>query len=109
MKETAFASISPTFVRRTTRLNYCSLLPAILAGTLLIHTPSAVAGLSFGRGTPTAVGSIQFANSPDSVTITGALVGPGAINYGLNIPANRIQYDIINSDQGTMSSWTITY
>jgi hypothetical protein len=95
--------------RRTSWLAHCNLLPAVLAGVLLVHTPVAMAALTFGRGTPTVVGSIKFASSPDSVTITGALVGPGAINNGLNIPANRIQYDIINSDQGTVSSWTITY
>lgn len=81
----------------------------MLAGVLLVQSHPASAGLSFVRGTPSAVGSVRFASSPDSVTITGALVGPGAINTALAIPANRIQYDVINSDQGSMSAWTLFY
>ncbi len=81
----------------------------IVAGGLLIQPRPVVAGLSFLRGIPTAVGCVQFSSSPDSVTITGAYTDPGVIDTTLNIPANRIQYDVINCDQGTMNSWTINY
>ena len=81
----------------------------MLAGVLVLPSHPASAALSFVRGTPSAVGSVRFASSPDSVTITGALVGPGTINTALAIPANRIQYDLINSDQGAMSAWTLFY
>jgi len=97
------------FTSRTARLAPPRLLPAILAGILLASTHSTVAALSFLRGTQTTVGSVRFASSPDSVTITGALVAPGAINTGLSIPVNRIQYDVISSDQGSMTSWTVQY
>jgi hypothetical protein len=109
MKEKACTLNPPTSARRTIWLAYCNPLPAFLAGMLLIHAPTALAALTFERGTLTVVGSINFASSPDSVIITGALVAPGAINTGLNIPVNRIQYDIINSDQGEMFIWTIRY
>jgi hypothetical protein len=97
------------FTARISRLAPARLLPTFLAGILLASTHSSVAALSFLRGTQTTVGSIRFSSSPDSVIITGALVAPGAINTGLNIPVNRIQYDIINSDQGEMEIWTIQY
>src|SRR2546421_489668 len=97
------------FARRTARAGHTRLLPAIVAGMLLFQAHSAVAALSFGRGTPTTVGCARYANSPDSVTITGALTAPGTITGGLAIPANRIQYDIINCDTGPMLSWTIFY
>ena len=42
----------------------------IVAGGLLIQPRPVVAGLSFLRGIPTAVGCVQFSSSPDSVTIT---------------------------------------
>src|SRR5437899_3061194 len=96
-------------------LNFASLvrpprlLPALFAGMLLCSTHSAVAALSFGRGTPTTVGCVRYANSPDSVTLTAALTAPGTITGGLAIPANRIQYDIINCDTGPLLSWTIFY
>src|SRR5208337_2177221 len=95
--------------RGASQLAHPSLVPALLAGILLIPTHPAVAALSFVTGTQTTVGSIRFSSTSDSVIITGALTGPGAITTGLSIPANRIQYDVINSDQGTMSSWTIHY
>jgi hypothetical protein len=43
------------------------------------------------------------------VTITAALTAPGTISSGLSIPANRIQYDVINCDIGNMQSWTVFY
>ncbi len=98
-----------TFARRTLRSGHTHLLPALFAGMLWCQTHSAVAALSFARGTPTAVGCVQYANSPDSVTITAALTAPGTITGGLSIPVNRIQYDIINCDIGPMLSWTIFY
>jgi hypothetical protein len=85
------------------------LLPAVFAGMLLLTAHPAAAALSFGRGSPSTVGCIKFANSPDSVTITAALTGPGTITGGLAIPANRIQYDIINCDVGPMFTWTVYY
>jgi hypothetical protein len=75
----------------------------------LSYSHSAVAALSFGRGIPTTVGCVRYSSSPDSVTITGALTGPGVITGGLAIPANRIQYDVINCDIGPMYSWTVYY
>jgi hypothetical protein len=95
--------------RRTCRLAHSNILQATLAGLLFVQAHPASAALSFVIGTPTTVGSIQFSSAPDSVTITGAFTGPGVINTALGIPANRIQYDIINSDQGSMNSWTIYY
>jgi hypothetical protein len=95
--------------RRVSRLARWNLVPAVLAGLLLVQPPSASAALSFGRGTPTSVGSVRFSSSPDSVLITGALTGPGTITSGLSIPAKRIQYDVINSDQGPMFKWTLFY
>src|ERR1051326_5427767 len=97
------------FARRSLRSGPALLLPALIGGMLLLQTHSAVAALSFGRGTPTTVGCARYANSPDSVTITAALTAPGTITGGLAIPANRIQYDIINCDSGPMFSWTIFY
>jgi hypothetical protein len=97
------------FARRTSRFVSSNILRTMLAGVLLAQAHPAAAALSFGRGIPTAVGSVQFASSPDSVIITGALVGPGTINTALAIPANRIQFDVINSDQGSVSSWTLFY
>jgi hypothetical protein len=82
---------------------------AILAGGLFVAAHSASAALTFGRGTGTAVGPARFSSSPDSVTITGGLTGPGTVTSGLAIPANRIQYDVINGDVGPMFSWTIFY
>lgn len=84
-------------------------LLAILAGGLFVAAQSASAALTFGRGTPTAVGPARFSSTPDSVIITGALTGPGTISSGLAIPANRIQYDVINGDVGPLFRWTIYY
>lgn len=95
--------------RRISRGGPGRLLPAIIGGMLLLQTHAAVAALSFGRGMPTTVGCVRYANSPDSVTITAALTAPGTITGGLAIPANRIQYDLINCDTGPMFSWTIFY
>jgi hypothetical protein len=97
------------FGRPAFRLGCPRLLPALFAGMFLFHSHSAVAALNFGRGAPTTVGCIRFSSSPDSVTVTGALTGPGIITGGLAIPANRIQYDVINCDVGTMHSWTVYY
>jgi hypothetical protein len=97
------------FACRTFRPVRPNLLRTVLAGLLLVQVHSASAALSFGRGIPTMVGGVRFASSPDSVTITGALTGPGTVTSGLAIPANRIQYDVISSDQGNMSSWTVYY
>jgi HYR domain len=104
-----FTSNLADVARPASRLGCPRLLPALFAGMLLFNTHSAVAALNFGRGTPTTVGCIRFANSPDSVTITAALTAPGTITSGLAIPANRIQYDIINCDLGPMYSWTVYY
>lgn len=84
-------------------------LPAIAAGLLLAGIPSSQAALTFIRGTATAVGIEQYSSSPDSAILTGAFTAPGFISGGLFIPENRIQYDIINSDQGQLTSWTINY
>lgn len=102
LKLTAFAC-------RISRSGPSRLLPALAVGMLLLQTHSAQAALSFARGTPTTVGCARYANSPDSVIITGALTAPGTITGGLGISANRIQYDIINCDTGPMLSWTIFY
>jgi hypothetical protein len=85
------------------------LLPAVFAGMLLCSTHSADAALAFGRGTASTVGCVKFSSSPDSVTITAALTAPGTITSALAIPANRIQYDVINCDIGNMQSWTLFY
>src|SRR5690349_11360241 len=96
-------------------LNFASLLrpsrllPTVFAGMLLCSTHSSDAALAFGRGIPTTIGCVRVANSPDSVTITAALTGPGVITGGLAIPANRIQYDMINCDLGAMQTWTLFY
>ena len=97
------------FARRISRLACPNLLRTILAGVLLVQAHSASAALTFARGTGTSVGSVRFSSSPDSVVITGALTGPGTVTTALAIPANRIQYDVINSDQGAMSTWTVFY
>ncbi len=109
MKAQVRPSRQTLLTRLPFRLANLQLLPVIVVGLLMIHAQSATAALSFARGIPTAVASIQFASSPDTVIITGALTGPGTINNGLSILANRIQYDIINSDQGPMNSWTVYY
>jgi HYR domain len=109
MKTPVYALNLACFTCRAPRLARPLLLAVVFGGLLMFQTHSAVAALSFGRGTPTTVGCAQFSSSPDSVTITGALTGPGTITTGLSIPANRIQYDIINCDQGTMYSWTVYY
>src|SRR5262249_31290868 len=85
------------------------LLPALFASGFLFQTQSALAVLSFARGTPTTVGTIRFSSSPDSGTDTAGFTAPGTITGGLSIPTKRIQYDVINSDQGTMYSWTVYY
>ena len=82
---------------------------ALVAGLLLLGTRPAGAALGFLRGTVTAVGVEQIASTPDSAILTGAFTGPGVINNALFIPENRIQYDIIGSDQGPLSSWTLHY
>jgi hypothetical protein len=97
------------FARRISRLVHPTILRTILGGALLVQAHSASAALSFARGTPTTVGPVRFSSSPDSVTITAALTGPGTITSALAIPANRIQYDVINSDQGALSTWTLFY
>lgn len=84
-------------------------LTAVVSGMLSLGAHPASAALAFLRGTVTAVGIEQFSSSPDSAILTGAFTGPGFIANGLFIPENRIQYDIINSDQGGLSSWTIHY
>ncbi|HEV2208299.1 MAG TPA: hypothetical protein VG167_05950 [Verrucomicrobiae bacterium] len=105
-----FSVSAPKLIgNRPCRLAHPNLLSALLAATLLAQAPLASAALSFGRGTPTTVGSVRFSSSPDSVTITAALTGPGTITSGLSITANRIQYDVINSDQGPMFNWTLYY
>jgi len=97
------------FAGRISRLASSNLARTILASFLFLQVHSASAALSFGRGTPTTVGSVRYSSTPDSDIITGALTGPGTITTGLFIPANRIQYDIINSDQGPLHSWTLYY
>jgi large repetitive protein len=84
-------------------------VPAVVAGLVLLAAQPAGAALGFLRGTVTAVGVEQFSSVPDSAILTGAFTGPGVINNGLFMPENRIQYDIINADQGPLYSWTIHY
>jgi PEP-CTERM motif len=83
-------------------------LRAILAGLLFVQAHSASA-LSFTRGTATSVGIEQFSSTADSATLTAAFTAPGIISTSLSVPENRIQYDIINSDQGSLNSWTVFY
>jgi len=109
MKFPVCASSLARLIRPASRLASSRLLPALFGGMLLCSTHSASAALAFGRGSPSSVGCARYANSPDSVTITAALTGPGTITSGLAIPANRIQYDIINCDLGFMQSWTLFY
>jgi len=109
MKNPVSRSTYTSLTRRIPRLASFRLLAAVAAGCLSIHPQSAEAGLSFVIGTPTSVGSVQYSSVTDSGTITAALTGPGTITSGLSISGNRIQYDIINSDQGALSSWTIYY
>jgi hypothetical protein len=90
-------------------------LPKILMGIVLIvatlaQVHSVSGALAFARpGFVTAVGPVQFSSVPDAVIITGDYTGPGLIDNTLNIPANRMQYDVINSDVGGLKSWTISY
>jgi hypothetical protein len=109
MMKFVFASKFASLARPVFRLACSCMLPALIGGGLLYNTQSAVAALSFGRGTATTVGCVKFSSSPDSVTITAALTAPGTISSGLSIPANRIQYDVINCDIGNMQSWTVFY
>jgi hypothetical protein len=64
---------------------------------------------TFVRGKATSVGTIRFSSVQDSITIREDLTAPGVIKNALSIPAKRIQYDVINGGQGTMSSWTVYY
>ena len=102
-----------TGTRNRSRTALINVVRTILASVLFLlvvaAAHSASAALTFGRGTPTAVGPVRFSSSPDSVIITGALTGPGTVTSALAIPANRIQYDVINSDTGPMFTWTIFY
>jgi len=118
MKSNVKQSNLPACPGRTQRMGWARrilgfapahLLRTAIVGVLLAQAHPAAAVLSFGRGTPTTVGSIKFSSSPDSVIITGALTGPGTVTTALAIPANRIQYDVINSDQGSVTSWTLHY
>jgi|SRR5271166_1016672 len=108
MKPHACASNLTPVTSLTSRLAHSATLRAILAGLLFLQAHSASA-LSFTRGTATSVGIEQFSSTPDSPTLTAAFTAPGVITTSLSIPENRIQYDIINSDQGSLSSWTVFY
>lgn len=108
MKPHAYASNLTPITSLACRLAHSTTLRAILAGLLFVHAHSASA-LSFTRGTATAVGIEQFSSTPDSPTLTAAFTAPGTITTSLSIPENRIQYDIINSDQGSLNSWTLFY
>jgi hypothetical protein len=83
-------------------------LLAMLGGLLFVQVHSASA-LTFTRGTGTTVGIEQFSSTADSDTLVAAFTAPGTITTGLSIPENRIQYDVITSDQGSLSSWTLFY
>ena len=107
--KTSCSGSSLTFAHRAAGFWHSNLLPAILTFVLFLQAHNALAALNFLRGTPTTVGSVRFSSSPDSVTITAALTGPGTITSALGIAANRIQYDVISSDQGPMESWTLFY
>src|SRR5947209_20016506 len=102
-------NLFPQFTGFTRQSLRPQLFLAILAGGLMSPSTSDSAALSFGRGTATTVGSVRFSSSPDSATLTGAYTAPGVITGGLAIPENRIQYDVINSDQGPMNTWTVYY
>ena len=90
------------------RLATSPVLVAILAGLLFVQAHAAAA-LTFTRGTGTTVGIEQFSSTADSDTLVAAFTAPGTITTGLSIPETRIQYDVITSDQGSMSSWTVFY
>ncbi|HME69324.1 MAG TPA: PEP-CTERM sorting domain-containing protein [Myxococcota bacterium] len=109
MKPHAYVSnLTPT-TSLTSRLAHSTTLRAILAGLLFVQAHSASA-LSFTRGTATSVGLEQFSSTPDSDTLTGAFTAASVITTGLSIPENRIQYDIITSDQvESLNSWTVSY
>lgn len=94
---------------KTRKYSTVTLLLFIFFTAVPVATHAQSANLAFVRGTATSVGNIQFSSILDSVTITGDLTAPGRISNGLSIPANRIQYDVINGNQGTMSSWTVYY
>jgi len=77
--------------------------------TLLVVQAHSASALTFTRGTGTTVGIEQFSSTSDTDTLVAAFTAPGTITSGLSIPENRIQYDVITSDQGSMSSWTVFY
>jgi hypothetical protein len=109
MKQLVSTSNLTVLAHRVSRFAQSNLVRATLAGVLLLHAHSASAVLSFVRGIPTGVGSVQFSSSADGGTVTGALTAPGTVTTGLAIAANRIQYDVINSDQGPLFTWTVYY
>lgn len=108
MKPDDYASNLAPVTSLASRLAHFTTLRAILAGLLFVQAHSASA-LSFTRGTATSVGIEQFSSTADSDTLTAAFTAPGIITTSLSIPENRIQYDIINSDQGSLNSWTVFY
>jgi hypothetical protein len=108
MKPRAYAANLTPITSLTSRLAHSNTLRAILAGLLVLEAHSASA-LSFTRGTATSVGIEQFSSTADSGTLTAAFTASGVITTSLNIPENRIQYDIINSTQGSLNSWTVFY
>jgi hypothetical protein len=85
-----------------------TMLRAILVGLLFVQAHSAFA-LSFVRGTATSVGTEQFSSTTDTDTLTGAFTAAGVITNGLSIPEHRVQYDIITSSGGSLTSWTVNY
>jgi hypothetical protein len=110
MKVLVSASNLPAFAHRHAGSRARNLLRAVLAGVLLVQALSASAALSFVRGTQTTVGGVQFSSTPDSVVITEALTGLGPIiSTGLSIPANRIQYDVINSTQDGLYVFKVNF
>src|SRR6516165_3381415 len=85
------------------------LLGAMLAGAMLLQAHLVFGAPAFVRGTASSVGPVRFSSTPDFVTITGDYTAPGFIDNTLNIPIGRIQYDMINSDQGSLNTWTVYY
>ncbi len=108
MKPHAYASNLTSITSLAFRLAHSITLRAVLVGLLFVQAHSASA-LSFTRGTATFVGIEQFSSTADSDTLTAAFTAPGIITTSLSIPDNRIQYDVINSDQGSLNSWTVFY
>ena len=79
----------------------------------LVLAPTVAGAFSLTRGEPTplfAPTETLFLNSVfDQPILVDAFVGAGTLDFGLNIPVNRVQYDILNASVDNITSWTLYY